>query len=195
MLVDNGAVARAFSAPDIELVIDVTSGSVSSLSDDLDYTMIARELETLRASNGIITRLNFSIDDRAGVLSSDGSWPVAPKIITELAPDSARIYAQSAPLLKPFTALGSAAAYDGESTFTAIAILHDDAAVAAENAVRLVNRIIDGQTAGVDRWSDKIKRVEVGTVDRLLLARLYPVQPGEFFIQSPDVFSSLIVHE
>ncbi len=195
MLVTDGMVARAFRTSDIEQLIDVAGGSSPSLSDDLDYSMIARGLEKLRALSGIITRLSFAIDDRAGVSPGVGTWPVGPKTITELGPESARDYALSAPLLKPFTMFGSAAAYDGERTFTALAILHEDGDVAVENAGRLANRIKHGLDGRAVPWSDKIDRVVIETVDRLLLARLYPVRPGEIFIQSPDVFSTLVVHE
>ena len=171
---------------DMEDMIDASRNKQSSLADSEDYQLVANALDALGT---------FSAS-----LSSDTSllvaamWEERDATIDDLVPELA---------LAPYTLVATGRGLDSTGPFTAVVLAHDDADGAAENVVRLRERIdaagqmfSDERNVGdpIPRWSEQIDSAEIVQNGRLLTAKLYDTE-GNLSNFRFVPFDTLLIHE
>ncbi|MEX0926749.1 MAG: hypothetical protein WD208_08535 [Dehalococcoidia bacterium] len=180
LLVRSGAVYRTRMAELVEDMVETAMGEQSaSLAESGDYSLVARALAALDVNNALIVSGGLSQQrlDQSGIDDAD------------------RTAALSAPLLRPFTLVGSGSGYDGEQHFNTLAVLHDTPELASENADRLLSRILDMVDENGDPlYADAVERIEIGSEGPLLMVRLYLTQFRPL-LQAPYMRSILVIHE
>ncbi|MCH7580955.1 MAG: hypothetical protein IIB22_11980 [Chloroflexi bacterium] len=147
---------------DIENIIDAAGGNRASLAGRKEYQLVALALDGLGTYTAYLS--SDTANDLAGWEGSDASPD-------DLAPELA---------LVPYELIATGRALDSEGGFLAVVLVHDDEDDAAENVIRLGQRIeaaghISSVARGepVPRWSEVIT-AEIVQDGRLLIAKLYP---------------------
>ncbi len=171
---------------DMEEMIDSWLGNLPSLGDSEDYQLLADALDEMGTYSALFS------SDTSGL--SVAAWEARVSATPE--------QAASELALLPFVAFATGSGLDAEGEFISVALLHDDADSAAENAVRLERRIesafqvfFNGRgTEPPPLWSDVISDAQIEVEERLVIAKLY----GEADRTTSFLalaFDSLLIHE
>ena len=186
MVINDGTVFWTKHVKDIEDMIDASRNKQSSLADSKDYQLVATALDEMGT---------FSVS-----LSSDTTelvaamWEGRDASIDDLVPEL---------VLAPYTLVATGRGLDSEGPFTAVVLFHGDEDGAAENVVRLRERI---ETAGqmfsderntgepIPRWSEQIDSAEIVQDGRLLIAKLYDSE-GNLSNFRFIPFDTFLIHE
>lgn len=205
LLISDGEAIYSTKDGVIPELIDAAQGNIRSLADIEDFAT-AVELITSLGTFGklLLVSDNFSIDEvvKWGAGGSSVGTSSDGLIFTEKTEQANRMAAEKGSLLKPFSFVMSGYGFDGQESFTGLVLAHGDEASAVANRDRLADRIQVGATNAfilnreyVDTyWSDIIRRVELVVEGRFLIARLYPVESRDVFIQGGSL-EILTIHE
>ena len=179
--VQNGVLYRARNEESLRQALEASSGEANTLADDADAVSLVRAIGALGADGALISFASFALDD---LWDGRGNR------------DELVAAAQTADLLRPFTAVGAGAGTNGSGRFTALVLLNQDAPTAKENVTLLVDRIQNGMTDEDSSWADLIDRVEIGIDSNLVVARLYHSITGLTYIaQHPNANRILTISE
>ncbi|MEX0763130.1 MAG: hypothetical protein WD333_11945 [Dehalococcoidia bacterium] len=160
-----------------------TAGDAASLSDNQQVTTLIRGLASAGASGGLISFSSLAIGDA-----------YADRDAADRA--QATENASQPDFLEQFVAVASGSGATGGERFTAIVLLHDDAATAVTNVERLVSRVQARLKEDGQPWADTIDRIETGTSGPVLVARLYHSAFGlDMLAQHPTISPLLTIHE
>jgi hypothetical protein len=157
----DGIGLRAADCGVLEAALDARSGDAPSLADGEPLVVIAQALEDAGAYTAFLT-LDVG-------LFAVGADPLG---------------GGGGPGLLPYLAAGTGAGLDGDTALTIVALLHDSADDAMENAARLEQVVAEGISGSTGRsWSEFLSVVDVTTDGNLLVARLATDAAGSFWIQ------------
>ena len=171
---------------DIEDMIDASRNNHSSLADAKGYQLVANALDDIGTFSASIS------SDTTELVAA--MWKGRDASIDDLVPELA---------LAPYTLFATGRGLDSEGPFTAVVLFHDDEDGAAENVVRLRERI---ETAGqmfsdernvgepIPRWREQIDSAEIVQDGRLLIAKLYDHE-GNLSNFRFVPFDTLLIHE
>ena len=203
LLIEDGAASYSIRDGNIPTLIDASLGVIPSLADNEDYALAVRWLTSLGSGvEAVIENSGFSAEivRQIGV----GNARFGTSGATDYTAASVAEAVNKGPLLLPFKFVASGAAFDGETGFTGLVLVHEDTASAKENIGRLISRIREGATDGrffnleyTDTpWTDLIRRIDVQAYGRFLVARLYPVDPVRSNLTQGAIFNRILtVHE
>ena len=171
---------------DMEDMIDASLDNQSSLADSEDYQLVANALDEMGTFSASLS------SDTAQLVAA--MWEERDAGIDDLVPEL--------PLLQ-YTLVATGRGLDSEGPFTAIVLAHADEDDAAENVVRLGERIeaagqmfSDERNIGdpIPRWSDQISSAEIVQQGKLLIAKLYDNE-GNLNNFRFVPFDTLLIHE
>ena len=186
LVIKDGTLYWTKSAKDIEDMIDAAGDDLPSLADSEGYWLVANALDALGTFSASIS------SDTTELVAA--MWEGRDASIDDLVPELA---------LAPYTLVATGRGLDSEGPFTAVVLFHDDEDGAAENVVRIRERI---ETAGqmfsdernvgepIPRWSEQIDRAEIVQDGRLLIAKLYDHE-GNLSNFRFVPFDTLLIHE
>ncbi|MBN4064426.1 hypothetical protein JYU04_01670 [Dehalococcoides mccartyi] len=157
--------------------IDVIQGNKSSLVELDDWVTVVQWLSGLGLTSEIVVRnYGFALDQ---------------VFVAHRNEIDERGITGGIPLMLPMELVASSVGYDGERTFSGLAILHDTAASAEENVERLLARLegvlpAQNLTKPTQTWAYLIDRVEIQTSGRILIAKLYFTNPGTHWLMNTE---------
>lgn len=186
LVIKDGTLYWTKSAEDIEDMIDAWRNKQPSLADSEGYRLVANALDALGTFSASIS------SDTTELVAA--MWEERDASIDDLVPELA---------LAPYTLVATGRGLDSEGPFTAVVLFHDDEDGAAENVVRLRERIeeagqmfSDERNTGdpIPRWSEQIDSAEIVQDGRLLIAKLYDHE-GNLSNFRFVPFDTLLIHE
>lgn len=203
LLIRDGEAYHSVDPGVAEEFIDVIQGPGLSLADNESYLKAVRWVAaTGLVSTMIVKNQGFKIEDV--VPSSDGAFGVVVtdsktgEVIPQAPPGAIETDILAEQLLLPFELTVFGFGWDGKRTYTAMAIVHEDAVSAVENRSRLLKRL-DGvltyrsSSDEPESWAERLDTVEIKVADDILIVRAYYSNPG--FGGSLAASNTLLVHE
>jgi hypothetical protein len=155
LFVDRPFLAWSYRTAPMLAAIETAAGDRPSLADADDFT----ELDTAMTDQGAFATFMSDVP----VLSSSATTTLAP--------------APPTTTLEPYNAFATGATRDGDTPVMIVAIVHDDAATAHENAGRLRSIIEQGTAANGAPWSELVDSSEVSDEGSVVVARLHVRNP------------------
>ncbi len=173
LAVGEGFVVRAHHTEGVRNMIDSINEETPSLDDLEDYQLAAQALVGMDTYAVGITSKGLSLDEFL--------WDCRPSS-DEVSSEELAEMAKSRPLLEPFTVAATGYAFESpeDTAHSVLALVHEDAAAARANEIRLIERLrIDvpcHRTTFISGpWGHLVERVETSVDGNVLLARLFPV--------------------
>jgi len=154
----------------IERMLDASAGNLPSLADNEDFVLMVGALDSMHAASAYVSACTLS---RARVRAG----------LDALSPDErylAQVFwgtQESEVVLKPYQVFAVAAVLEGEPS-AALVFLHETPELAQANVDRLRHRFEFSTGFLSEIWRDVYSHLDITTDGRLLLARLYGVNPA-----------------
>lgn len=161
LLIEEGHVLLTRENDEIEAMIEALNQQRPSMADDAGLAALVDGLDAMEAAGIVITSPGISLDQLFRGVSSTESERLME-------------FTMRAPLLAPSSVIATGVGGDLEGPFTVIALLHEDAEAAEENATRLPDRIRQVLREDGAPWADQVQSMEVEVSGRILFARLRP---------------------
>ena len=174
VLITEVGLYRTLGEPLMRQLIDTLNGEMPSLADNDELRFVLDVMGAHQAYGVIISDMEFqdteSLMEHSGTLRESGSSNGPTYTISH---ESNRENALLAPLLKPYSRIGMGTGWDGSEGFEVLVLVNEDEATAAENADRLVDRVLNSNKAEGLPWGTEISRIDVSVSGKFTVARFY----------------------